>query len=311
MPIHPSFRGLGNVRILIFATHAPFENLLALTGYPFVRVEPDSPGWFQASDFRPPAPNIERVQSTEAAGRVDLVIAQTPEQALSIQDWPNPKIAVLFSAPPPWLAYKLAEIESHFTFVFLDAETRAQCGFCREAEVIPVAVDINEFRGYTGEVPAVLTVCTLFRERADAHGFVLHQNATQGLPTRIVGHNEGLPEGKLASYDELREAYRRHRVYLYTGKIPLTMSMLEAMATGCPVVTAQTSETMRLIQNGLNGYIEPGPVELRRRLIGLLSDRELAARIGGAGRKTVGRLFGVDVFRAAWQRVIQKAMFRR
>lgn len=299
------------MRILVFATHAPFENLLAQTGHSLVRVEPDSPEWFQASDFRPPAPNIQRIQSVEAADRVNLIIAQSPEQALSIKDCPIPKIAVLFSAPPPWLVHKLAEIESHFTFVFLDAETRSQCGFCREAAIIPVAVDTDEFRGYTGEVPAILTVCTLFRERAHAHGYLLHQEVTQGLPTRIMGYNEGFPGGKLASYDELIDAYRRHRVYLYTGKIPLTMAMLEAMATGCPVVTVPTSETVRLIQNGLNGYVESGPAQLRRRLNDLLSNRELAMQIGSAGRKTVARRFGIGTFRGAWQEIIEKASFRR
>lgn len=299
------------MRVLVFATHAPFENLLAQTGHSFVRVEPDSPGWFQASDFRPPAPNIQKIQSVEAAGRVDLIIAQSPEQALFIKDYPVPKIAVLFSAPAPWLAHKLAEIESRFFFVFLDAETRSQCGFCREAAIIPVAVDTGEFRGYTGEVPAVLTVCTLFRERAHVHGYLLHQEATRGLPTRIIGYNAGLPGGKLASYDELKDAYRRHRVYLYTGNIPLTMAMLEAMATGCPVVTVPTSETVRLIQNGLNGYVESSPGQLRRRLSDLLSDGELAMQIGSAGRKTVARRFGVGAFRGAWQEIIKKASFRR
>lgn len=299
------------MRILIECTHAPYENLLALTGHDFVRIESPIPGWPAASAFRPPAPNISTASSKDEASPFDLVIAQTPEQVLAWQHWPGPKVAVLFAPPRGPILSELLKLAGEYAFVFLDEATRHQADMDQIASVIPLAVDTDEFWGYTGEVPAVLTVCTLFRERGIAHGYDLHQWLTRGLPFRVAGANPDRPDGSLLALDSLKAAYRRYRLYLYTGTIPLTMAMLEAMATGSPIVTVRTPETARIIVNGSNGFVSSDRYELRRAICRLLADPSLAHSLGAAGRLTVRRLFDPRDFVTRWNTVLNRALSRR
>lgn len=299
------------MRILIECTHAPYENLLALTGHDFVRIENPIAGWPAAAAFRPPAPNILTADSKDEAGPFDLVITQTLEQAIAWRKWTGPKVAVLFAAPRGPASAELSCLTGEYSFVFLDEGTRHQAGMDRTAAVIPLAVDTNEFKGYTGEVPAALTVCTLFRERGVAHGYDLHQWLTRDLPFRVAGENPGWPDGSLLDLDALKAAYRQYRLYLYTGTVPLTMAMLEAMATGSPVVTIRTAETARVISNGLNGFISSDRYELRRAVRRLLADPSLARGLGAAGRLAVKRLFSPADFVKRWNEVLERALSRR
>ena len=63
--------------------------------------------------------------------------------------------------------------------------------------------------------------------------------------------------------------------------------LLEAMAAGRPVVATRVGHVEGIVDDGSEGYlVEPGDVPgLADRLVRLLSDRALAARMGAAGRE--------------------------
>lgn len=69
------------------------------------------------------------------------------------------------------------------------------------------------------------------------------------------------------------------------------MSLLEAMAAGCPVVASEVGGIPDIVRDGVNGLLVPhGDVEaLAHALARVLDDPALAARMGGAGRDTVAR----------------------
>jgi glycosyltransferase involved in cell wall biosynthesis len=84
------------------------------------------------------------------------------------------------------------------------------------------------------------------------------------------------------------------RVYVLPSYFEgLPMSILEAMATGVPVIATAIGGIPEAIDDGVEGYLlAPGDVDgLAERLERLLSDDALAQRMGAAGRAKVERHF--------------------
>ncbi len=73
--------------------------------------------------------------------------------------------------------------------------------------------------------------------------------------------------------------------------------LVEAMACGVPVVSTRISGIPELIEDGVDGLlVEPGdPVALALAIERVLTDGDLAARLGGAGRRKVEVQFDLSV----------------
>jgi glycosyltransferase involved in cell wall biosynthesis len=73
----------------------------------------------------------------------------------------------------------------------------------------------------------------------------------------------------------------------------LPMSLLEAMAAGCPVIASAVGGIPDLVQHGVNGLLVSAgePSELARALKALLDDPELAARLGRHARATIAERY--------------------
>lgn len=80
---------------------------------------------------------------------------------------------------------------------------------------------------------------------------------------------------------------------------PFSMSLLEAMAVGLPVVATATGGTPELIHDGVNGFLVPpdDPDGLADRLLMLLGNATLRREIGDSGRRLVSE-------RYCWQRIV-------
>lgn len=76
----------------------------------------------------------------------------------------------------------------------------------------------------------------------------------------------------------------------------LPMSLLEAMAAGCPVIATDVGGIPDIVSDGVNGLLVPAGDRdaLALALHRLLIDRELAARLGGAARETIRRRFTTE-----------------
>jgi glycosyltransferase involved in cell wall biosynthesis len=77
----------------------------------------------------------------------------------------------------------------------------------------------------------------------------------------------------------------------------MPLSVLEAMAQGKPVVATAVGGTPELVVDGVTGLlVPPGDAEALAEALGrVLSDPELAKRMGAAGRQRVERDFAADV----------------
>ena len=72
--------------------------------------------------------------------------------------------------------------------------------------------------------------------------------------------------------------------------------ILEAMASGKPVIGTDTGGTPEIVLNGVTGLlISPkDPSVMAKAMADLLKDQSLARRMGKAGRERVERLFNIE-----------------
>ena len=91
--------------------------------------------------------------------------------------------------------------------------------------------------------------------------------------------------------DQLPDTLCSLDVYVSTSlsDAGIAASTAEAMACGLPVVTSDSGENSRWIDDGVNGLLVPvsQPEALADRLIRLLADADLRQRLGQAGRATI------------------------
>jgi glycosyltransferase involved in cell wall biosynthesis len=88
--------------------------------------------------------------------------------------------------------------------------------------------------------------------------------------------------------------------------------LMEAMATGLPVVASRLSGIPELVTDGVSGLLVPpgDDAALADALASLAADPELRARLGAAGRETVLREFDVDRNAAALADRIRRSLGR-
>jgi len=93
------------------------------------------------------------------------------------------------------------------------------------------------------------------------------------------------------------ELLRRATVFVLPSHAEgLPMSLLEAMAAGCPVIATSVGGIPDLITDGVNGLLVPAGDRdaLALALHRLLIDRELAERLGAVARDTIRRRFTTE-----------------
>lgn len=86
----------------------------------------------------------------------------------------------------------------------------------------------------------------------------------------------------------------------------LGICYLEAAATGLPVVAGNSGGAPDAVLDGENGYVVDGraPAQVADAVIGLLQDRELAARFGARGRQWVAQHWRWDDLAVRLQRLL-------
>lgn len=177
-------------------------------------------------------------------------------------------------------------------------------------EVISSGADPDRYPEWNGHLAMGLRIANQISARARVLLWDFHEAAFAGIPLRIIGHNPDLPGiAPSQSWDDLKQSLSSHRFYVHTAEPALedgyNMAMLEAMAAGLPVLSNRHASSP--VEHGINGFVSDRPLELAGFARLLLSDRELARKMGAAARETIQRSFHTRIFAARFAGAIAAA----
>ncbi|MBI5575344.1 MAG: glycosyltransferase [Deltaproteobacteria bacterium] len=312
-------------RILTFNWHESYIHLLAKTGYEFDVVQVTKGGRFGwIREFRPVPRNCRLIDeaaalSRLAAGGYDRIVAHNVFDLMFVLESDLPK-AILFHTTVEVRAgeagrdlktafhdkvRRLVTLSPNVTPIFISRLKKESWGL--DGEIILPGIDLAEYGGYTGSERKVLRIGNFLKEADPASGFSIQEKALSGLPATVLGLNPTVAGSFVPKdWDDCRGYMRSHRVYVNTTQAPFedgyNLAMLEAMATGMPVVSAENPSSP--IENGANGYVSADERELRARVEDLFSDRGLAGTLGQKARETVADRFPIESFISNWKRVL-------
>lgn len=196
-------------------------------------------------------------------------------------------------------------------------------GFIGQDGLIRFYKDPDIYKGWTGEIPAVMTVAQSMIERDSACNFSFFERVTRPYIRALYGAgSDVLPWGKgKVPFDELRAAFQQYRAYFYLGTHPAsyTLNFIESWMGGIPVVAIgplhgnssafyghDLYEIPHLIQHGINGFVSDDVSELQSCLEMLFRDEALARRISEAGRQEAIRHFDKTMIKFAWKDFLEK-----
>lgn len=174
--------------------------------------------------------------------------------------------------------------------------------------VVPLGIDTNVFDGWVGGDGKILTIVDNYTQRNSITGFGSWSEITNGLPTNPWGNTEGFSK-PIASRNHLISLYQNCSVFLNTSSwIACPRELLEAMSTGCPVVSTATTTIPDIIQDGINGYISHDPKQLHEKIVYLLEHPNEAKKLGQNARRTIIDLFDLKNFVDKWQEILEIAV---
>ncbi|MDP1569116.1 MAG: glycosyltransferase [Vicinamibacterales bacterium] len=238
------------------------------------------------------------------------VFASERVPAVLVQHEPRALADLMGDGPDRWSESRRALV-ARTQVVYPSAWVAESWGL--DGEVIRPAIDPRAWPLGDGSLPRALTVLPFAVERdAIGTGRALRE-VSAGLPMTVLGLNPGLGvPHDTAQWSARRQALASHRLYLNLSIAPyepaLPSAMLEAMASGLPVVTIAHPGTP--IEHGVNGFVCADAGEIRARVLDLLGDATLATRLGTAARASVLRNFHPEACANAWTALIDGRLRR-
>jgi glycosyltransferase involved in cell wall biosynthesis len=219
--------------------------------------------------------------------------------------------------------------DCEFTRRHLEARYPALRG---RISVVPDGVDVERFtpaETQAAETFNVLTVSRLAIGRSKGHDAIMRAFASirdqyPRVRYLIAGAGDDRPrlealagdlgiEGAVTflgriEEDELPALYRSCDVFALVSSFSMAppqgegvpLAVLEAQASGKPVITSNADGSTESIVDGATGYlVDPGDhAAIAAHLVALLEDRDLRSRMGAAARKLAERRFSYAAFEA-------------
>ena len=268
-------------------------------------------------------PDIVHANSSKAGllGRIAAALARVPIRIFTVHGWAFKAYARAASALYRWADRLMAPLT---TVTICVSERERESGLaartCRAERtvVIPTAVDVDAARQSRrgGRPPRVVTVGRLAAPK-DPLTLVRALAAVRGpFDARIVGDGPERSaveaeiracalEGAVELLGERRDVQRllaEADVFVLSSRSEgAPISILEAMATGVPVVASAVGGVPEIVKDGATGLLVPpgDPAALAAALEALLADPALRDRLGAAGQARVRERFSLAQLRRA------------
>ena len=311
------------LNILTFPTHERYETGLAKTGHNFYAYRAEGIKDWNTNYGKIPD-NYLLLNSTKKERQVplhldfDLVLSQNKfgqfQIASQIANTLHlPLVSLEHTLPMPhWTGEVLSSIRDMRGDVnlFISEYSLSRWGWedRNDTFVIHHGIDTELFKPSKDERENhALSVVNDWINRDWCCGFRIWQNVIKNFPHYVIGDTPGLSQ-PASSTEELALSYAKSRIFLNTSTIsPVPTALLEAMSSGCAVVTTETCMIPEIIKNGVNGFMSNDESELREYLATLLNDEELAIKMGEQARKTILENFSEEVFVDNWNIFLNKA----
>lgn len=183
-----------------------------------------------------------------------------------------------------------------------------------EGRVIELPLDGEDYGGYTGELPRGIRVSNFATKRAQVLAWDVYQELTRDVNMTLVGSNPDIPASEPArDWDHLKDLLRSHRFYVHTAQPEFedgyNCALLEAMGTGLPIIS--TSSPTSPVVDGESGFISDDLNYLRWGIKQLMTDQDLARKMGENARNTALRQFSMSRFLERWHEAIREAQSRQ
>jgi glycosyltransferase involved in cell wall biosynthesis len=160
---------------------------------------------------------------------------------------------------------------------------------------------------YVGELERGLTITNHLARRGRRMGADLFAALRAELPLDLLGMGaaelDGIGE---IDHPELPAFAARYRFLFSPVRYSsLSLSTLEGMMAGMPVVALATTEMATVIEHGVSGYAVTDARQLAPCMHALLKDAALARRLGQGARRTALDRFSIDRFSADWDAALR------
>jgi hypothetical protein len=306
------------LNILTCPTHEAVETELSKTGHSFWAVTgPGIKTW--NDEFRSLPPNYHVLKGLDLPAGIDfdVVLSQSrfahyPLLSQVANQLQVPLVTYEHTMVyPEWsdeMRVNLKRMSGHAD-VFITENSKWAWGFGAKGVTVEHGIDSDLFHPAPWEERAdvALSVVNDWINRDAPCGYSYWREATRGLPVKVVGDTPGLSEAA-RTVGELAGHYRSAKVFCNTSLIsPCPVSLLEAMASGCIIVSTNTCEIPSVIKDGENGFLAENPRQMRQILAHVLADPDAFQEMGWAARETVKSRFGLDRFVRQWDEILRQA----
>ena len=311
-------KGKSKYNILTFPTHERYETQLCKTGHDFYSFHMQNQKEWNKEQA--PVPENYYIMPMDSVIRFvdfDFILVQSKfwqyQAAAEIQKTvPVPVIVLEHTLPTPatlsedniqGMRQMLGGIN-----VFISEFSRKAWDISQNARVIHHGLDLETFQPMDEDKEDyVLTVANDFKNRDFCLNYNGWERITKGIKTKLVGENNGEGTTVCKYTEDVVREYNKCAVYLNTTTFsPIPMSLLEAMACGCPVVSTATCMIPEVIENGVNGFISNDEKELNEYVQTLLGDESLRKTMGENARQTIAESFSEENFINNWNQTFNQ-----
>lgn len=308
--------------IVVGATHERYESNLAKTGHNFLCLK-NGKEWDKTYAQVPE--NYKITDQIPYHEEFDLILVHTSDNriqvAKDIQSYCHVPI-IRHCHVLPDIRYNVEQQKRLFQSIdvpttFISNFNQAAWGYKQNnSRVIDHGMDYDFWaQDRQNKENVLMSVVNYWHDRDWACGWeiwkqiVRYQKSDQ-LPIKVLGNNPGL-SAPAKSISHLREEYHRSSIFLNTSlHSPVPMSLMEAMACGCAIVSTATCMVPEIIEHGVNGFISNDVNELREYCKMLLDDPVTAEQIGARAQETIKNKYNLTNFTNAWNNVFNEVLYK-
>jgi len=309
--------------VVIGSTHERYESNLAKTGHNFFCLR-NGKDWDESYSSIPD--NYHIINQLPYHEEFDLILVHTSDDrvriAKDVQEYCQVPI-IRHCHVLPDVRYNIQQQIQAFQSVNVDLTTfisefnMKSWGYDNaSAKFINHGMDTDFWcsKNNTEKQNTLLSVVNYWPQRDWACGWELWKNivdfnTTNQLPIKVIGKNPGLSEAA-TSLENLRNAYHESSIFLNTSlHSPVPMSLMEAMACGCAIVSTSTCMIPEIVKHGENGLLSNNPQELKDYCKQLLHDPDYARRLGYNAQQTIKEKYNLNEFTKKWNQVFEGVLY--